>query len=109
MSVHPTVDDKKSEDGASADVSGLGSGSHLYLKISAIASYFTTNNTLMERPEPVLVDIILDEYLLGALPRSLLNVGLFIVLLVAVAWYLGIWVVRWINDITKKDLKGKAE
>ncbi|KAF3921409.1 hypothetical protein ABW21_db0201550 [Orbilia brochopaga] len=80
-------------------------GSHLYLKISAIASYYSTNATLMQHPEPVLVDIILDEFLLGVLPRSLLNVGLFIVLMAILSWYGGIWVVAWIDTIARRELK----
>ncbi|KAJ6262224.1 hypothetical protein Dda_3029 [Drechslerella dactyloides] len=83
-------------------------GSHMYLKISAIASYYTTNATLMQHPEPVLADIILDEFLLGVLPRSLLNVGLFIVLMGAASWYMGIWVVDWITAVAQSELKKKA-
>ncbi|RVD88448.1 uncharacterized protein DFL_002633 [Arthrobotrys flagrans] len=85
-----------------------GPGSDLYLKISAIASYYTTNTTLMNNPEPVLVDIILDEYLLGILPRSLLNVGLFVVVMAGVAWYAGFQVIRWLDGITRKGLKDKV-
>ncbi|KAF3280200.1 hypothetical protein TWF970_002952 [Orbilia oligospora] len=82
--------------------------SDVYLKISAIAAYYTTNATLMDRPEPVLVDIILDEFLLGVLPRSLLNVGLFIVVVAGVAWYAGSKVVQWLDVITTKGLKDKV-
>ncbi|KAK6528751.1 hypothetical protein TWF694_003990 [Orbilia ellipsospora] len=81
----------------------------LYLKISAIASYYTTNITLMEHPEPVLVDVILDEFLLGVLPRSLLSVGLFIVAVAVIAWFLGIYIVAWIDAIAKRELKMKTK
>ncbi|KAK6340992.1 hypothetical protein TWF696_009304 [Orbilia brochopaga] len=80
-------------------------GSHLYLKISAIASYYTTNATLMTHPEPVLVDIILDEFLLGVLPRSLLNVGLFIAFMAVVSWYVGIWMLNWIGAVAQREMK----
>ncbi|EPS41068.1 hypothetical protein H072_5057 [Dactylellina haptotyla CBS 200.50] len=96
LSVHSTSG--RNEDGSS----------ELYLKISAIAAYYTTNATLMKTPEPVLVDIILDEFLLGALPRSLLNVGFFIVLMASVAWYLGIQIVKWIDAIATKESKTKV-
>ncbi|KAK6534353.1 hypothetical protein TWF281_005676 [Arthrobotrys megalospora] len=85
-----------------------GPNSDLYLKISAIASYYTTNVSLMNTPEPVLVDVILDEFLLGVLPRSLLNVGLFVVVMVGLAWYAGSLVVRWLDSITRKGLKDKV-
>ncbi|KAF3174820.1 hypothetical protein TWF788_008623 [Orbilia oligospora] len=94
LSVHSPLDYKYNSD--------------VYLKISAIAAYYTTNATLMDRPEPVLVDIILDEFLLGVLPRSLLNVGLFIVIMAGVAWYAGSQVVQWLDVITKKGLKDKV-
>ncbi|KAK6521203.1 hypothetical protein TWF506_001428 [Arthrobotrys conoides] len=85
-----------------------GPGSDIYLKISAIAAYYTTNTTLMNNPEPVLVDIILDEFLLGVLPRSLLNVGLFIVVMAGVAWYAGLYAIQWLDDIIRKYLKDKV-
>ncbi|KAK6502976.1 hypothetical protein TWF481_008012 [Arthrobotrys musiformis] len=85
-----------------------GPSSDLYLKISAIASYYTINATLMENPEPVLVDIILDEFLLGVLPRSLLNVGLFIVVVAGVAWYAGFHLIHWLDGITRTGLKDKV-
>jgi hypothetical protein len=43
----------------------------LFLRIDAKADYYTTNRTLMESPEPVDVDIILDPFLWNVLPRSL--------------------------------------
>ncbi|KAK6361700.1 hypothetical protein TWF730_005414 [Orbilia blumenaviensis] len=85
-----------------------GPGSDLYLRISAIASYYTTNSTLMSTPEPVVVDIILDEFLLGVLPSSLFNVGLFIVIMTGLAWYVGLQVIRWLDRITQKGLKDKV-
>ncbi|KAF3186319.1 hypothetical protein TWF225_004834 [Orbilia oligospora] len=94
LSVHSPLDHKYNSD--------------VYLKISTIAAYYTTNATLMDRPEPVLVDIILDEFLLGVLPRSLLNVGLFIVVMAGVAWYAGSKVVQWLDVITTKGLKDKV-
>ncbi|KAK6351071.1 hypothetical protein TWF718_004244 [Orbilia javanica] len=94
LSVYSPLDDSSSSD--------------IYLKISAIASYYTTNATLMSNPEPVLVDIILDEFLLGVLPRSLINVGLFIVVIAGVSWYTGLLVIRWLDGITKKGLKDKV-
>lgn len=58
----------------------------LFLRLSAAAEYFTTNRTLMQHPEPVLVDLILDPFLFNALPRSLVPTVAYIVLVAGIAW-----------------------
>lgn len=40
----------------------------------------------MRRPEPVLVDLILDPFLLGVLPRTLLPTVGYVVLVAAASW-----------------------
>ncbi|KAF6821649.1 hypothetical protein CSOJ01_00152 [Colletotrichum sojae] len=55
----------------------------LFLRISAAADYFTDNATLMAHVENVSVDVILDPFLLNALPSSLLPT-IFYALAVAV-------------------------
>ncbi|KAM0340705.1 hypothetical protein ACHAPU_010377 [Fusarium lateritium] len=59
----------------------------LLLHIKAFADYFTDNTTLMENPPPVLVDLILDPYLLNVVPRSLVPTAGYIVLISLVAWF----------------------
>jgi len=81
--------------------------SHLYLKISGAASFFTTDTKLMDDPPPVLVDIILDEYLFGVLPLSLRSVALFITVMAVASYYLGIWFIKFINGLTKPAVKEK--
>lgn len=58
----------------------------LFLRVSAAAEYFTTNRTLMLRPEPVLVDLVLDPFVLNLLPRTLVPTVCYIVLVAAVSW-----------------------
>lgn len=40
----------------------------------------------MSHPEPVLVDLILDPFLLGVLPRTLLPTVGYVVLVAAASW-----------------------
>ncbi|KAF2168134.1 hypothetical protein M409DRAFT_53447 [Zasmidium cellare ATCC 36951] len=62
-------------------------GTILFLHVQAAADYFTTNKTLMQHPEPVDVDIILDPYLANVLPVSLLSTAAYIIVLAVVAWF----------------------
>jgi hypothetical protein len=64
----------------------------LLLQMHAAADYFTTNRTLMDVVPPVLVDIILDPYLLNIFPRSLIPTACYITTIAIVAWFLSAWV-----------------
>ena len=68
----------------------------LFLRIQAAASYYTTNRALMERPEPVDVDIILDPFLLNILPQSLVPVAIYITAVAVGAWFLSGYIYRWL-------------
>ena len=59
----------------------------LLLRISAAAEYYTLDQSLMENVPPVLVDIILDPYLLNVLPNSLLPTAGYIFLVAVVSWF----------------------
>ncbi|KAK1836152.1 hypothetical protein QBC39DRAFT_297050 [Podospora conica] len=71
----------------------------LFLEILAAADYFTTNATLMRNPPPVLVDIILDPFLLNILPRSLLPTVGYIIAVAAVAYFAARYVVAKLDRI----------
>ncbi|KAF2097416.1 hypothetical protein NA57DRAFT_77673 [Rhizodiscina lignyota] len=60
----------------------------LFLRVQSAADYFTTNNTLMRNPPDVHVDIILDPYVLGIFPRSLLPTAVYLLSLTIIGWYL---------------------
>ncbi|KAF2028595.1 hypothetical protein EK21DRAFT_69491 [Setomelanomma holmii] len=82
--------------GAHDNVTPPAAHSVLFLRIQAAASYYSTNRTLMEHPELVDVDIILDPCVLNILPQSL---GLFAIYLTAVAvgaWFLSGYIYRWL-------------
>ncbi|EGU83899.1 hypothetical protein FOXB_05613, partial [Fusarium oxysporum f. sp. conglutinans Fo5176] len=59
----------------------------LLLQIKASADYFTDDAALMKDPSPVHVDLILDPYLYGIVPRSLVPAAGYLVLVGAVAWF----------------------
>ncbi|EXM30329.1 GPI-Mannosyltransferase II co-activator, Pga1 [Fusarium oxysporum f. sp. vasinfectum] len=59
----------------------------LLLQIKASADYFTDDAALMKDPSPVHVDLILDPYLYGIVPRSLVPAAGYLILVGAVAWF----------------------
>ena len=59
---------------------------HLFLRVIAAADFFTTNRTLMQHPQPVDVDIILDPYLANIFPQSLLPTAGYILILALISW-----------------------
>ena len=81
--------------------------STVLLRISGIAAYYTMDKELMDHPAPVLVDIILDEYLLGVLPRSLVGTIAFIIPVFAVAVFMGNFAVKSLYRFSAGDGKVK--
>ncbi|KXH31063.1 hypothetical protein CSIM01_07948 [Colletotrichum simmondsii] len=71
----------------------------LFLRVSASADYFTDNDTLMAKVEPVSVDLILDPFLFNALPRSLMPTVAYIVLVALSAWFLSKRILAWIQPV----------
>ncbi|KAI6355957.1 hypothetical protein MCOR25_008040 [Pyricularia grisea] len=68
------------------DRRGEHEASMLLLEILAAADYFTDHANLMEKVEPVHVDIILDPYVFNVLPRSLIPTVLYILVVATVFW-----------------------
>ncbi|KAL1634033.1 hypothetical protein SLS56_002625 [Neofusicoccum ribis] len=89
----PIVDDEK------AHGPGDTPASLLFLRIQAAADFYSTNKTLMSSPPDVKVDIILDPYVLNAIPRSLIPTGIYIIALAVGAWYLSSYIVGWASAI----------
>lgn len=76
----------------------------LFLRIDAAADYFTTNRELMRRPEPVLADVILDPFVLNALPRTLVPTVGYVVLVAALSWVLASRVLMpWVRGLMVED------
>jgi len=83
--------------------------SMLFLHIQAAADYYTMNHTLMKQVPPVYVDIILDPFVLNALPRSLLPTVAYIIILAAGSWFLSKRVNKWIQFISVADVKSEKK
>ncbi|KAI0130771.1 hypothetical protein F4814DRAFT_444906 [Daldinia grandis] len=60
----------------------------LFLQIQAAADYYTMNKTLMRDVPPVHVDIILDPFVFGLLPRSLLPTVGYIIVVAITSWFI---------------------
>lgn len=71
----------------SLDVFASGHGAGTILLIQSAADFFTTNATLMQKPPPVDVDIILDPYIANVFPQSLLPTAAYIVVLAVIAFF----------------------
>ncbi len=59
----------------------------LFVQIFAAADYFSLNKTLMADVPPVLVDVILDRYLLNIFPQSLVPTAGYIIVLAIIGWF----------------------
>ncbi|CCE30086.1 uncharacterized protein CPUR_03934 [Claviceps purpurea 20.1] len=71
---------------------GLLDTSALLIEIQAAADYYTDDGELMAYPPPVLVDLILDPFLLNVLPRSLLPTVGYLLLVGVTTWYMAQWI-----------------
>jgi hypothetical protein len=81
--------------------------SRLFLQVFTAADYYTMNTTLMEHVPPVLVDIILDPYILNVFPQSLVPTGIYLVILAIGSWYISGVVSKWLQNIAHQDIRRK--
>jgi len=75
----------------------------LLLHIQAAADYFTMNQTLMEQPPPVFVDIILDLYLFNIFPQSLIPTASYVIILAVGSWVLSKHISKRISKIARNN------
>lgn len=93
--------------------SAKGGGEHLssvlFLRIDAAADYFTTDTALMQWPEPVLADVILDPFVLNVLPRTLLPTVGYVVIVAAASWALATRLIMpWVRGLMVEGGDGRA-
>ncbi|KAJ5103889.1 hypothetical protein N7532_004418 [Penicillium argentinense] len=80
----------------------------LFLRVRAVADYFTMNEELLAKPPPVTVDLILDPFLGNVFPRSLVPTGFWIVAVAVVAFFVARWVNRELGrviDDARREVK----
>ena len=76
-----------------------GTQSVAFLRVTAAADYYSANKTLMENIQPVVVDIILDPYILNVYPSSLLPTAVWIVLVAIASFFIAQSVSRWLQSV----------
>ncbi|KAF2156097.1 hypothetical protein K461DRAFT_291050 [Myriangium duriaei CBS 260.36] len=72
----------------------------LFLRTWAAADYFTLKKEMMRSPPVVHIDLILDPYLLNAVPRSLLATAGYILCVALVGWTVSSRVWTWLETRT---------
>ncbi|KXJ97413.1 hypothetical protein Micbo1qcDRAFT_230076 [Microdochium bolleyi] len=82
----------------------------LFLRIFAAADYFTLHKGLMTTVPPVRVDVILDPFLLNVLPRSLLPIVGYIIIVAVGSWFLAKNIAGALRHVAlQTDLHKKAQ
>ncbi len=89
----------------------------LFLRILAAADYYTLDKSLMENAPPVLVDIILDPYILNVFPKSLLPTAGYILVIAIAGWFFSgyVWqimlklIIPTENEQSKQDRQPKTK
>ncbi|KAI9931511.1 hypothetical protein ASPWEDRAFT_25616 [Aspergillus wentii DTO 134E9] len=79
------------KDASSADPAPT-TDSVLFLRIQSVADYFSADPVLMETVPPVLVDIILDPFLLNVFPKSLVPTACWVTVVAGLALVIARWV-----------------
>ncbi|KAI0203054.1 hypothetical protein F4808DRAFT_50901 [Astrocystis sublimbata] len=81
----------------------------LFLRITALADFYTTNQTLMTNAPPVFVDIILDPFIGNALPRSLLPTVSYLVVVIVISGFVGRLLSSWVFQLAREPAKQKLQ
>jgi hypothetical protein len=71
----------------------------LFLRIFAAADYYTRDKWLMDNVPPVLVDVILDPYILNIFPISLLPTASYILAVAVASWLLSGYVWKLVEKL----------
>ncbi|KAM3498632.1 hypothetical protein MY11210_009662 [Beauveria gryllotalpidicola] len=78
----------------------------LLLQVHAAADYFSHHQELMRNPPPVLVDLILDPYLLNVVPESLILTAGYIVIVAVATFFLARWIANRMTAIAVTEDRG---
>ncbi len=106
VSHRPSLDNVELGVSRNFKLSGPGSDdvrSMLLLRVDAAADYYTSNKKLMENVPTVLVDIILDPYVLNVFPRSLIPTATYIFAIAIGGYFLTIVISTWLQKVAEDD------
>ncbi|KAK4190200.1 hypothetical protein QBC35DRAFT_490995 [Podospora australis] len=81
----------------------------LFLHILAAADFYSSDSSLMKKPPPVDVDIILDPFLLNVLPKSLLPTVCYILVVALAAIFVSGKIVRLLKGLIASSLETSDE
>ncbi|KFX90346.1 hypothetical protein O988_08250 [Pseudogymnoascus sp. VKM F-3808] len=81
--------------------------SMLLLSISAAADFYTTDASLMANPPPVLVDIILDPFILNVFPRSLIPTAGYITIVAIGSFFVARFMSRFLGRVARTEVGKK--
>lgn len=81
----------------------------LLLRVVATADYFTDHAKLMTNPPPVLVDLILDPFLLNVLPRSLLPTAGYIIVVAVASLLVARWIATSLQSLIGPGVSGEKK
>ncbi|KAF4123631.1 hypothetical protein GMORB2_6332 [Geosmithia morbida] len=84
---HPAPEGKETSYGEEMRRDPREGESVLLLRVLAAADYYADDADLMANPPPVLVDLILDPFLLNVLPRSLAPTVGYVVAVAIATWF----------------------
>ncbi|KZF20591.1 hypothetical protein L228DRAFT_269893 [Xylona heveae TC161] len=73
----------------------------LFLQVYAAADYVSTNKSLMEHVPFVVVDIILDPFILNVFPRSLIPTAGYLVVLAVFAWFVSGFIFKFLDNLAR--------
>jgi hypothetical protein len=88
---------------AARDGVRTGEQSVLLVQINATADYYTTDQALMQNVPPVLVDMILDPYVLNIFPKSLIPTAYYLIAVAVIGWYVARYATRWLKLVARTD------
>lgn len=72
-------------------------------RVRAAADYFSHDKALMERPPPVLAELILDPYLFNVIPISLLPTVGYILVVAALSFNVARWIATKMADVAAAE------
>lgn len=92
---------------ATQPATGTTDQSLLLLSISSAADYYTTDAALMDSPQPVFVDIILDPFIFNVFPRSLIPTAGYITIVAIGSFFVARFMNRFLSGVAKTDVQKK--
>lgn len=89
----------ESDDKSPSNESGARKASVLLVHIRAAADYFVDDVKLMKNPPPVLVDLVLDPFVLNLANQSLIPTVGYLIIVGVVTWFAARWIASRLQSV----------